>query len=126
MITKIFSHPLLQLLSFSIILVGSAYFGGPYIWFVYHAVQKVYAYAVIGCMGLAVTLAALFFRGRGEAVLQFIGACLMAVSLLVFFFSSEHFMNMYVYRQVLPLLTLALFVAVMVFVVKKFIQAGGL
>lgn len=125
-LSKILSHPLMQLFSFCVILVGSAYFGGPYIWFLYHAVQEVYAYAVFGCLALAITVAAIFFRGRGQAVLQFIGACVMVLSLLIFFFSSAHFMNMYVYRQVLPLLTLGVFVAVIVFVVQKFIKAGGL
>lgn len=115
----------MQLASFCIILVGSAYFGGPYIWFLYHAVQELYSYAVFGWMAIVITLASVFMRGYGRTVMQFIGACLMVVSLLVFFFSSEGFMNMYVYRQLLPLLTLALFVAVIVFVFRKFVWQRG-
>jgi len=115
----------MQLASFCIILVGSAYFGGPYIWFLYHAVQELYSYAVFGWMAIVCTAVGLFLRGYGRVVMQFVGACLMVVSLLVFFFSSGNFMNMYVYRQMLPLLTLALFVAVIVFVVKKFVWQRG-
>lgn len=121
-LSKILSHPLMQLFSFCFILVGSAYFGGPYIWFLYHAAQEIGSYAVFGCMAVVITLVSVFMSGYGRAVMQFIGACLMTLSLLVFFFSSENFMNMYVYRQVLPLLTLALFVGVMVFVVRKFVK----
>lgn len=65
-VQKILSHPLMQLFSFCIILVGSAYFGGPYIWFLYHAVQEVYAYAVFGWLALAITVASIFFLGRGQ------------------------------------------------------------
>ena len=126
MLTKILSHPVAQLFSFCILLVGSAYFGGPYIYFLWHAVQEFLAYAIFGWMGIIITICALFFQGRSNAVLQFIGGCVMVVSLLVFFFSAEHFMNMYVFRQILPLITLGLFVAVMVFVVKKFTKSGGL
>lgn len=115
-IRKIAGHPLMQLFSFCIVLVGSAYFGGPYIWFLYHAVQELYTYAIFGCLAVIITLISALMRGYGRIVTQFIGACLMAVSLLMFFFSSEHFMNMYVYRQVWPLLTLVLFIAVMVYV----------
>lgn len=123
---KIFGHPLMQLISFCIILVGSASFGGPYMYFLYHAIQEILAYAIFGWMGIVVTLCALFFIGRGAAVLQFIGLVLMVVSLLVFAFSSEHFMNIYTFRQLVPVLTLGLFVAVSVFVVRKFIKNGGL
>lgn len=121
-IVKILGHPVMQLFSFCIILVGSAYFGGPFIFFLFNAVQEAYVYAIIGWMGLTATLASLFLRGRGMLVMQFIGIVLMVASLLVFFFSAQHFMNMYVYRQVVPLLTLGLFVAVTCVVVRKFLN----
>jgi len=116
----------MQLFSFCIHPCGSAYFGGALYLFFIHAVQELYAYAVIGWMAVVLTLCALFFSGRGEAgiTIYWVGAdvCLP----VVFIFSAEHFMNIYVWRQGVPLLTLGLFVAVMVFVVKKFIKMGGL
>ncbi len=126
MLLKISGHPLMQLFSFCILLVGSAYFGGPYIFFLYHAVQELLAYAIFGWMAIVLTVCALFFTGRGEAVLQFIGVVLMVVSLLVFIFSAEHMMNIYVWRQLIPLLTLALFAFMAGIVVRKFIKMGGL
>lgn len=126
MILKIFSHPLMQLFAFCILLVGSPYYGGPYIFFLYHAVQEILAYAVLGWMAIVMSACAVFFSGRGVAVLQFIAAVLMFVSLVVFIFSSERFMNIYVWRQLVPILTLLLFVGVMILVVRKFIKAGGL
>jgi hypothetical protein len=126
MILKILGHPLMQLFSFCVLLVGSPYFGGPYVFFLYHGVQEVLAYAIFGWMGIALTLCAFFFSGRGMAVLQFIGLCVMVVSLVVFVFSGEHFMNIWVWRQLVPVLTLVLFGFVAGVVVRKFINAGGL
>ncbi|HWB27698.1 MAG TPA: hypothetical protein VG738_19620 [Chitinophagaceae bacterium] len=125
MVVKILSYPLLQLFAFCILLVGSPYFGGPYIFFLYHGVQEILAYAVIGWMAAAMAVCAVFFSGRGAAVLQFISAILMFVSLVVFIFSSGHFMNIYVWRQFVPILTLLLFLGVMILVVRKFIKPGG-
>lgn len=118
-IKNILEHPLTQLLSFSIVLVGSAYFGGPFIWFIYHAVQEMLLYAIVGSIALVITFASVFIGGTKRVLIQFIGACLMVLSLLIFFFSSQHFMNMYVYRQALPVLTLLLFMTVIVFVTRK-------
>jgi hypothetical protein len=124
MILKILRHPLMQLFSFCIVLVGSPSFGGPYILFLYHGVQEVLAYAIFGWMGIALTCSSLMVSGRGMAVLQFIGLCVMLVSLVVFVFSGEHFMNIWVWRQIVPLLTLGLFGVVAGIVVRKFIKAG--
>lgn len=124
-IRKILSHPLLQLIAFCIILVGSPYFGGPYVYFLYHAVREALPYAIIGWIGIAITISGLFFRSKRENVLQFIGAAIMVVSLLVFFFSSENFMNMYAFKEVLPLMTLLLFALVVAFVFQKFIKGGA-
>jgi len=126
MALKIFSHPLMQIFSFCILLVGSPYFGGPYVFFLYHAVQELLLYAVLGWMAIVMAVCAVFFSGRGEAVLQFIALVLMVVSLLVFIFSAEHFMNIYVWRQPVPLLTLGLFGFMAGVIVKKFVKMGGL
>jgi len=50
----------------------------------------------------------------------------MFVLLVVFILSSERFMNIYVWRKAVPVLSLLLFVAVIALVIKKFIKAGGL
>jgi len=123
-LSKIFSHPLTHLFSFCIILVGSAQFGGPYVFFLWHAVRELHAYAIPGWMAITLTICALFFSGRREAVLQFIAAALMVVSLAAFVFSAERFMNIYVWRQFVPILTLILFVGVEILVVRKCIKAG--
>ncbi|MBN8837164.1 MAG: hypothetical protein J0I09_07895 [Sphingobacteriia bacterium] len=113
------SHPLMQIISFCFLLVGSPYFGGPFIFFLYHAFFEAYAYALIGMVAIVVTLVSLFIPAKGY--LQLTGLILMVASLLVFFFSSQHFMNASVFREGAPLLTLVLFVMISIFVVKKII-----
>ncbi|SFQ30694.1 hypothetical protein SAMN05444277_108146 [Parafilimonas terrae] len=120
-LTQLLSHPIIQIISFCIIIVGSANFGGPYGFFLYHAVQEGYIYAIIGIAGIVVTLVSLINK-KNAITIQFIGVTLMVISLLVFFFSSEHFMNMYAFKDVLPLLTLFLFIAIIALVVIKFLR----
>lgn len=121
-ILQILSNPLAQIISFCIILVGSANFGGPYGFFLYRAGQEGYLFAIIGIAGIIITLISLFLQERSKLTLQFSGALLMIISLLVFFFSSQHFMNMYAFKDVLPLLTLFLFIAIIVLVTRQFFK----
>lgn len=119
-IISLFSHPVTQIISFCIILVGSPYFGGPYGFFLYHAFLEVYPFAIIGVLAIGVTLISLFFPARGY--MQLAGLLLMIASLAVFFLSSQNFMNAAAIREVLPLLTLLLFITVAVLVTKKVID----
>lgn len=119
---QIFSSPVVQIITFCIILVGSAEFGGPYGFFLYRAVQEGYLYAIAGIIGILIT-ALSFSNNSRNSVIQFSGLVLMVLSLLIFFFSSEDFMNMYVFKQVLPLVTLLLFIMVVVAVTSKFLKA---
>ena len=120
-LTQLLSHPIIQVISFCIIIVGSPNFGGPYGFFLYHAVQEGYIYAIIGIAGIVITLTGLISK-ENAITIQFIGATLMVISLLVFFFSSEHFMNMYAFKDVLPLLTLFLFIAIAALIIIKFLK----
>ncbi len=116
---QVLSHPLLQVISFSIILVGSPYFGGPYIFFIYRALLEGYTFAIIGIIAILVTLLSLFLPAKGY--MQLGGLALMIASLAVFFLSSQNFMNTSTLRELIPLLTFLFFVAVAAFVSKKII-----
>jgi hypothetical protein len=114
---QVLSHPLLQVISFSIILVGSQYFGGPYIFFIYRALLEGYTFAIIGIISILVTLLSLFLPAKGY--MQLGGLLLMIASLAVFFLSSQNFMNASTLRELIPLLTFLFFIVVVVFVSKK-------
>jgi len=114
---QVLSHPLLQVISFSIILVGSPYFGGPYIFFIYRALLEGYTFAIIGTIAILVTLLSLILPAKGY--IQLGGLLLMIASLAVFFLSSQNFMNASTLREMIPLLTLLFFVVVVAFVSKK-------
>lgn len=116
------SNPLVQVFSFCIILVGSANFGGPYGLFLYHAGMEWHIYAVIGIISVVVTLISFFLQDRKRYMVQFGGAILMVISLLVFFFGSDNFMNMYAFRDAIPLLTLFLFIVIIILVSRRFFK----
>jgi hypothetical protein len=115
---NIFAHPLLQLVSFSILLVGSAYFGGPYIYFLFHAAQEGYIYGIIGALAIIVTIVAIFYSNR---YVQVAGLALMVLSLMVFFIGGK-LSNAYTFHQIVPFLTLALFIGVSVAISLKFVR----
>lgn len=115
---RIFSHPLLQLVSFSILIVGSAYFGGPYIYFLFHAIQEGYLYAIIGALAFVTTLIAIFYSNK---YVQITGLGLMLLSLAIFFIGGK-LANTYAFHDIVPFITLALFVAVSATVAVKFFR----
>ncbi len=115
---RIFSHPLMQLISFSILIVGSAYFGGPYIYFLFHAIQEGYLYAIVGVLAFLTTLVAIFYSNR---YIQITGLALMLLSLTIFFIGGK-LANTYAFRDLVPFVTLALFVAVSATIAVKFFR----
>jgi hypothetical protein len=96
--------------------VGSAYFGGPYIYFLFRAAQEGYIYGIIGALAIIVTIVAIFYSNR---YVQIAGLALMVLSLLVFFASGK-LSNAYTFRQIVPFLTLALFIGVSIAISLKF------
>lgn len=117
MLVKILSHPLAQCLSFCFILTGSPYFGGPYVYFLYHAVQEKLLYAVTGWAGITCTLLSLLPGLRRQ--LQLAGLGLMAGSLLLLAFSSQGFMAIYAWTDLVPALSLLLFISIAATVVWR-------
>jgi hypothetical protein len=114
--SQFLSHPLLQVISFCIILVGSPYFGGPYGFFIYRALLEGYTFAIIGITAILLTLLSIFFPLRGY--IQLVGLLLMIISLGVFFLSSQNFMNASTLKELIPLLSFLFFITVVVFVSK--------
>lgn len=123
---QILSHSVTQVISFCMVLVGSPYFGGPFGFFIYHSALEGYAYGVIGILAVVATLMAVFVKNKLGSYIQFGGLLLMVLSLGIFFFSSQHFINANTFHEALPLLTLLLFLVVVVFVARKTLLQSGL
>ncbi|MES2331162.1 MAG: hypothetical protein V4539_16275 [Bacteroidota bacterium] len=116
---QFFSHPLMQLFSFSIIMVGSSNFGGPFIYFVFFATAQGYGYAVTGMLGIALTIVSTVMRANRSLNVQLSGLGLMCLSFGWFVIGNRARAGM---RDVLPFLTILLFVGVCVAVVTKGIE----
>lgn len=117
---NILSHPIAQIISFSIILVGSPYFGGPYLYFVVGSFKEGYVYGILGVIGIVVTLISLFMKAKGY--MQVIGLLLMILSLAIFFFSSTWTNAVVTILNVAGLATLLLFVAICILVPLRFFK----
>lgn len=114
---NVLSYPLTQVLSFCIILVGSPYFGGPYLFFVYGSFKEAFAYGILGMLGIAVTLVSLFAPVRGY--MQVAGNMLMILSLAIFFFSSTWTNAAVTLYSIPALMTLLLFVLISIVVAYR-------
>ena len=123
---QILSHPVTQTISFCMVLVGSPYFGGPFGFFIYHSALEGYVYGIVGIVAIIITLVALLLKDKIGSYVQFSGLLLMLLSMGIFFFSSQHFINADTFNEALPLLTLLLFLVVMVFVARKSILQSSL
>lgn len=121
-LSHIFLHPIIQVLSFSVILVGSPHFGGPYVFFLYRGGIEGYLYALLGLLAIIVTIISCFLVKAKRAAIQSLGTFLMVASLVVFFFSSTNFMNMYAFRDLLPLVTLLVFFLIAIAVIRQFFK----
>lgn len=84
---QILTNPLVQVISFCIILVGSPEFGEPFGFFIFHAAQEGYAFAIIGAIAIVLTLAP-FIMTKISSYLQIGGSLLMVISFLLYMFSS--------------------------------------
>ena len=110
-------HPLAQLITFSMLLVGSPDFGGPYIFFVWHAFFAGQPFGIIGIFAIFITLVSLFpFPFR--AWMQLGGWLLMMLSLTIFLISG-HGKNMAAWHQAVPLFTLIAFALISILVCRK-------
>lgn len=109
------ANPIIQIISFCIILVGSNYFGGPYGFFIYRASKEGDAFALVGAAGIIITLISLVVSYKMRSVVQFSGLVCMIISLAMFLSDK----TAVAFRDILPLLTLLLFITVMIMVTRK-------
>lgn len=103
------THPIIQILSFSWILVGSPYFGGPYLFFVVGAATQFEWFGVLGVAGVFLLAFCLFFNRR---LLQLAGSICCIFSIALFFFNSSYDNALVTIEDWLALLTLILFVLI--------------
>jgi hypothetical protein len=119
-LSNIFTHPITQVFSFCIILISGSYFGGPYIFFLYHAAQEWIAFAIIGLLGIILCLASMLVYKSG---LQFAGTLIMLLSLVIFFWSPRWHNSSGTFNEPLPLATILLFIIISVLTISKIVNA---
>lgn len=116
---KFFSHPLMQLFSFCIILVGNANFSGPFGYFVFFATSQGYGYALTGMIGVFATIISVFLKNKSAINVQLTGLIFMCSSFIWFVAGNTSRSEM---RDTLPFISLLLFVGVCSAVVTKAIE----
>ena len=118
--SNIITHPITQVFSFCIILISGSYFGGPYIFFLYHAAQEGIAFAITGLLGITLCLASLVIY---KSALQLAGTLMMVLSLVIFFWSPRWHNSSGTFSEPLPLVTILLFVIITVLTISRIVNA---
>jgi hypothetical protein len=118
--SNIITHPITQVFSFCIILISGSYFGGPYIFFLYHAAQEGIAFAITGLLGITLCLASLVIY---KSTLQLAGTLMMVLSLVIFFWSPRWHNSSGTFSEPVPLATILLFVIITVLTISKIVNA---
>ncbi len=113
---RILTHPIIQLISFSWILVGSAHFGGPFLFFVVGGITDAQLYAIVGVSGI-VLLGMLVFYSK--PIFQLLATICCIASLLLFFMGSSNSKAHISFSETLPLITLIIFCLIQILVILK-------
>lgn len=116
---KILTQPIVQIIVFSWILVGSAYFGGFYLYFLVGGISRGEGYAITGCLGIAVLSVQQFYAKK---LLQAIGSACLIGSLFNFYFGQVNGPKHISFTEILPLLSLISFCVIQVLVLLKLIR----
>lgn len=111
---KAISHPVMQLISFSIIMIDGEIFAEPYLWYVRYASVDGQVFAIIGVIAMILTVVSIAVR---RFRLQLLSLALMWLSLIIFFIQAHNKADMFQFP--ITELTLLLFIAVSVSVVIK-------
>ncbi|HCL06437.1 MAG TPA: hypothetical protein DHW64_10960 [Chitinophagaceae bacterium] len=106
---SLLTHPIIQILSFNWILVGSPYFGGPYLFFVVGAATQFEWFAVLGVAGVFLLAVCVFLKNW---LLQIAGSICCLSSIAIFFFNSSYENALITLGDWLALLTLVFFVLI--------------
>ena len=114
--SNIITYPIIQVFSFCIILISGPYFGGPYGFYLYHAVQEGLAFAITGLLGIVLCLLSLVIY---KTALQLTGTLLMLLSLAIYFWPPHWHNSSGTFQEPVPLLTLLLFLIISaLFIIK--------
>ena len=125
---KFFSHPLLLILLFCAILISGQSFGGFYLMYLVMALPGGAGFSIVAAIGIGLIIFNLLKLKRSkqyriEAIVNIIGACLLILSLIMFFHNDKNNYNQQTFYQVVPMLTIMLFIITTVcFVINNVIN----
>lgn len=114
---KLITHPLMQLFSFSIILIGSPSFAGPYLLFVFGAGLTGIAFGWVGILAILLTATSLYQPIR--KLLQPLGLLTMWISLGIYYKQAPEENIQETTAHILPMLTVIWFILISVMILFK-------
>ncbi len=119
LLSVIFSHPLAQLVSFSLILMSGEDFGAPYGWYIKFSLAENKPFAIVGAISMLLAFLSLF---TSRWYLQAWGLVLMWLSLILFFMQLVPSSRATLFHGTIPLLSHLLFLIISALVAIKILK----
>jgi uncharacterized membrane protein len=114
-VKQLLVHPLLLMLSFSLIVINGMSYGNFYSWYVIHGLRSFEAHSIAGIAGILLLVFNMLMRRMFKNLyfyhlLNIFGSLLLYASLFLFFYKDELRANYDTFNHLLPLITLIVFV----------------
>jgi hypothetical protein len=121
-----FTHPIILIVSFLIIMISGEHFGGFYALYILLALPHGGPHSVLALLGIMLLIlsnATNNKRGLIRNLLNVFGSILLVLSIVVFFYIDKEGYNYGTFYQTIPVITLLLFCFLtLLFLVKNLIQ----
>jgi hypothetical protein len=121
-----FTHPIILIVSFLIIMISGEHFGGFYALYILLALPHGGPHSVLALLGIMLLIlsnATNNKRGLTRNLLNVFGAILLVLSVIVFFYTDKEGYNYRTFYQTIPVITLLLFCFLtLLFLIKNLIQ----
>lgn len=115
-LTIVLAHPIAQLLSFIIVMIGGQIFVAPFGWMIRYALPTGEPFAIAGVIAIAITLGSLLIKTRW---LQILGLAVMWSSLVIFFSQLSENGRANISHYPIEYITLGMFILISLLVIRK-------
>ena len=125
---NIATHPGLLIVSFLFILISGEHLGGFYALYILLALPHGWLHAILAVAGIFILLLSSNTNKNRRAIsnniLNIVGAILLVLSIVVFFYADKEGYNYGTFYQTVPIISLVLFgFLALLFIIKNFVQS---
>jgi len=125
---NIATHPVLLIVSFLFILISGEHLGGFYALYLLLALPHGWLHSILAVAGILILALSFNLKKNGRVIsnniLNIVGAILLVLSIVVFFYADKEGYNYGTFYQTVPIISLVLFGSLtLLFIIKNLVQS---